>query len=72
MNKTEQRRTEWEARYQAGATGWDRGGPPFHCELADMRALFPAERRLWPGQSTRIPHPSRAELHELGFVLTRR
>lgn len=48
------------------------GGPPFHCELADMRALFPAERWLWPEQSTRIPHPSRAELHELGFVLTRR
>lgn len=49
------------------------GGPPFHCELADMRALFPAERWAWPGETaTRVPHPSREDLHELGFVLTRR
>ncbi len=49
------------------------GGPPFHCELADMRALFPAERWAWPDETaTRVPHPSREELHELGFILTRR
>ncbi len=49
------------------------GGPPFHCELADMRILFPVERWAWPGEAAvRIAHPSREELHELGFVLTRR
>lgn len=48
------------------------GGPPFHCELADMRALFPAERWRWPEESaTRIPRPGREELHELGVLLMR-
>ena len=49
------------------------GGPPFHCELADMRALFPAERWAWPDEiEVRTAHPSREGLHELGFVLMRR
>lgn len=47
-----------------------RGGPPFHCGLAEMKKLFPADRWLWP-----VEEPFRAEhpigLHELGFVLTR-
>ncbi len=50
---------------QAGAEG----GPPFHCALPDMRALFPASRWAWSEQLMDVPHsPGK---HELGFILTR-
>ncbi len=35
------------------------GGPPFHCSISAMRALFPAERWVWPERlETKVPHPS--------------
>ena len=46
------------------------GGPPFHCGLEPMRALFRAERWDWDGQSVVSEHP--AGIHELGFWLTKR
>lgn len=50
-------------------TGRD-GGPPFHCELGEMRALFPAARWVWPASDVaRVDHPN--GLHELATVLTR-
>ncbi len=47
------------------------GGPPFHCEVAEMRALFPATRWTWPeGDAERVDHPN--SLFELATVLVRR
>lgn len=46
------------------------GGPPFHCALPDMRALFPAQRWQWPDHVEReVPHPN--GLFEYAAVLTR-
>lgn len=46
------------------------GGPPFHCELSDMRALFDEERWRWPDyDGDRIPHPSGR--HEQRLILER-
>lgn len=51
-------------------TGRD-GGPPFHCELAEMRTLFPEERWAWEeAEAERVDHPN--GLHELATRLTRR
>ena len=47
-----------------------RGGPPFHCDLSDMRALFGEPRWTWPSASPlRSDHP--VGVIELGFVLRR-
>jgi SAM-dependent methyltransferase len=47
------------------------GGPPYHCEMADMRELFPDSLWIWPEQSsTEVAHPN--GLHELAHVLIRR
>lgn len=46
-------------------------GPPYHCDINAMRALFPASRWQWPAPPyAQVPHPS--GLSELAVVLTRR
>lgn len=46
-------------------------GPPYHCDLEDMRALFPPERWDWiePPQR-KVPHPN--GLFEYAAILQRR
>lgn len=47
------------------------GGPPFHCELANMRTLFPSSRWIWPDtKPERESHPN--GMFELATVLVRR
>jgi methyl halide transferase len=47
------------------------GGPPFHCDIAQMKALFSPARWNWaPDSPIRSNHP--LGVHELGFVLKRR
>jgi len=47
------------------------GGPPFHCDVNDMRLLFPVSRWEWGDDESRhSPHPSGR--HELGYRLIRR
>lgn len=47
------------------------GGPPFHCDIEQMRQLFSVTAWLWPGESLiEVAHPS--GVHELGAVLKRR
>jgi SAM-dependent methyltransferase len=47
------------------------GGPPFHCALPNMHALFAAERWQWPQDAPgRVAHPN--GLFEYAAVLTRR
>jgi len=47
------------------------GGPPFHCDLAEMRALFHPARWAWPSTPPiRADHDSLG-MFELGFVLNR-
>jgi len=47
------------------------GGPPFHCDPADMRVLFPAARWVWPdSEPERQEHPD--GIFELATVLVRR
>lgn len=46
-------------------------GPPWHCDLDDMRDLFPEDRWEWQeSEPLGIDHP--AGLTELGVILTRR
>jgi methyl halide transferase len=46
-------------------------GPPYHCDINGMRALFPADRWHWPKPAYPvIAHPSGAT--ELAVALTRR
>ncbi len=46
------------------------GGPPYHCDLADMRPLFPDQRWHWHGLPHReVPHPN--GLFEYAAELTR-
>jgi len=46
------------------------GGPPFHCDLSEMRPLFNASRWQWPeSDGDSVPHPSGR--HELAHLLTR-
>jgi 2-polyprenyl-3-methyl-5-hydroxy-6-metoxy-1,4-benzoquinol methylase len=46
-------------------------GPPYHCDINAMRALFDAARWTWPKPPyERVPHPMRYE--ELAAVLARR
>lgn len=45
------------------------GGPPFHCEVGQMRGLFAEEAWAWAdGPPLRVDHPN--GLHELGYRLT--
>lgn len=59
---------------QALRSGADSGlieGPPYHCDIHAMRALFPAERWEWPKPPyARVPHPM--GMVELALVLVRR
>lgn len=51
----------------------ERGGPPYGCDLSDMRALFPDARWRWPqGDLIAYPHPSLGGKAELAAVLSRR
>jgi hypothetical protein len=46
-------------------------GPPYHCDINAMRALFPVEGWDWPKPPyQRVAHPS--DLTELAVVLVRR
>ena len=46
-------------------------GPPYHCDINAMRALFPATAWDWPKPPyVRVPHPM--GMAELAVVLTRR
>jgi SAM-dependent methyltransferase len=45
-------------------------GPPFHCNIRQMRALFPEQRWRWPSApEMEVPHPS--GLVEIGYLLQR-
>jgi len=45
------------------------GGPPFHCEVGQMRGLFAADAWAWADDPPlRVDHPN--GLHELGYRLT--
>ncbi len=46
------------------------GGPPFHCDLEAMRALFSTAHWQWPDEEA-IQAPQFNEKLELGVVLTR-
>jgi cyclopropane fatty-acyl-phospholipid synthase-like methyltransferase len=47
------------------------GGPPFHCDLDEMRRLFFEAHWEWPeAPPLHIPHPT--GLYELGYMLRRR
>ncbi|HET7837591.1 MAG TPA: methyltransferase domain-containing protein [Variovorax sp.] len=58
---------------QAPAAGAPDGfvtGPPYHCDIHAMRALFPSSRWSWPKPPyARVSHPLGA--HELALGLTR-
>jgi len=46
-------------------------GPPYHCDINAMRALFPESDWVWPKPPyVKVPHPSLA--HELGLRLVLR
>lgn len=46
-------------------------GPPYHCDINGMRALFPERMWHWPKPPyAQVPHPSLS--HELAMVLQRR
>lgn len=45
-------------------------GPPYHCDINAVRALFPATRWQWPKPPyIKVPHPSLS--HELALTLDR-
>ncbi|NNM64523.1 MAG: methyltransferase domain-containing protein [Burkholderiales bacterium] len=45
-------------------------GPPYHCDMHAMRALFPASRWDWPAPPyAHVPHPM--GVFEIGIVLQR-
>jgi len=46
-------------------------GPPYHCDINAMRALFPESRWEWP-KPPYIPVPHPAGITELAVILTRR
>ena len=49
----------------------ERPGPPFHCDLEDMKRLFQPTEWLWPEQPPqRVEHPS--GLFELASILLRK
>ena len=47
-------------------------GPPYHCDINAMRALFPATRWHWPTPPYVANAHGQANWFELGAVLTRR
>jgi len=50
----------------------DPEGPPYHCDLKEMRQLFDSFRWSWPTQSPMlIPRP-KGPRFELGFILQRK
>jgi len=56
---------------RAGSTEGLIQGPPYHCDINGMRALFPADRWDWPKPPyASIEHP--AGLAELAVELVRR
>ncbi len=58
-----------QAPREGGAEGFVEG-PPYHCHIHAMRALFPAPRWDWPKPPYRqVPHPR--GFGELAVVLTR-
>jgi SAM-dependent methyltransferase len=57
--------------WRDGAADGFVAGPPYHCDIGAMRALFPSETWAWPAPPyARVPHPIGTE--ELAVVLTRR
>jgi hypothetical protein len=47
------------------------GGPPYHCALPEMRALFPAPAWRWLGEAhAEVPHPKNG-LFEYAAVIER-
>lgn len=73
------------SRYEARLHGWLRGGgrlaalfmqsgkadgPPFHCDVTEMRRLFDGTRWAWRGEPERVEHP--AGLEEMGVILDSR
>ncbi len=46
-------------------------GPPFHCDLLDMRRLFADSRWRWPEGAMPLFSPHRNGRFELGYVLRR-
>lgn len=73
------------AQYEAKLHGWlktdgqlltqfmqtnKESGPPFHCDLADMRELFPTTRWTWHATEEQVAHPS-VGLHEELFRLVK-
>lgn len=47
------------------------GGPPFHCDITEMKTLFSPDRWQWPASTGEaIAHPT--GLHEFACSLTRR
>lgn len=48
-------------------------GPPYHCDINAMRALFPESAWEWPQPPyTKVPHPNLTPGHELAVRLLRR
>lgn len=46
-------------------------GPPYHCDINAMRALFTEQNWVWPKPPyAKVPHPNGA--HELALILERR
>jgi SAM-dependent methyltransferase len=66
--------TLWAMFMQTLAAGAAEGrieGPPYHCDIHAMRALFPADRWDWPKPPyPRVPHPR--GMAELAVPLVRR
>ena len=59
-----------QARREGAAHGLVEG-PPYHCDINAVRALFPADRWDWPAPPyARVPHPRGTD--ELALILTRR
>ena len=53
-------------------TGRPGQGPPFHCDVADLRQLFRDDQWHWPEEPPlRLEHPG-GPIFELGFCLRRR
>ncbi|RLL49753.1 methyltransferase domain-containing protein [Mariprofundus sp. EBB-1] len=50
----------------------DAGGPPYHCDLKEMRQLFDPSRWAWPGKAPMIISRPKGPRFELGFVLQRK
>lgn len=45
-------------------------GPPFHCDLEQMKSLFHEDRWEWPDSTDRVEHP--AGIHEIACILARK